>query len=129
MGYDAVWMMDDDGYPDSSALEELLKFSNLGSCVLNSVVVDKESMKLSFPLWNLGERLNHYEDVSVLHQDCILGVINPFNGTLIPSKIIELIGPPYGDMFIWGDEVEYFFRMRKFSVPVVTVTKSLLFHP
>jgi GT2 family glycosyltransferase len=52
----------------------------------------------------------------------------PFNGTLIHSSVVGKIGLPRSDFFIWGDEVDYFLRIRT-VFPFATVIDSYLFHP
>ncbi len=127
--FEFVWLMDDDGYPKQNAFEELIKNQDILFSVTNSLVVSEDGFLLSFPIQYKNKYLLTIKDVSLLNADKILDVIHPFNGTFIPIKVIEKIGLPFGDMFIWGDEREYFFRIRSFGIPVITVVNSVFFHP
>jgi GT2 family glycosyltransferase len=106
--------------------------------VLNSVVKDLASERLSFGVWlaeeglpwkpsfcyrNLEEIPPRLMQVNVYpHWGCF------FNGTLLPVKLIEQIGLPREEFFIRGDEVEYFYRIsRRFRVG--TALESLVRHP
>lgn len=127
--YDFAWLMDDDGFPVETALEHLLDIPKIGLAVANSLVVDENEIKLSFPLWYLGNKLNLVEEIQGLNIDYLVGKINPFNGTLIPIEVMKIIGVPHGDMFIWGDESEYMTRILKNNIQIVTVIKSIFKHP
>lgn len=124
-GYDWVWMMDDDGYPEKNALEELIKVSKKYDIkFLNSIVIKEEDhSKLLFPL-DKGKDRKHY-----LNQEIVEGYVNPFNGTLISKEIIEKIGFVKKEMYIWGDEVEYKERTLFNKYRIATVSKAIHFHP
>ena len=48
-GFDYVWLMDDDGYPDKNALNELIKYDDKEiSCISSIVVREDEPSKLVF---------------------------------------------------------------------------------
>lgn len=129
-GYEFAWLMDDDGYPSESALKELINTPNFGLAVKNSLVIDThDHVKLSFTLSNNGKTVTSLGQLTDDKMDYVLGCINPFNGTLIPSKLFDMIGLPYGDMFIWGDESEYTQRIMAFGIPVITVVSSIFYHP
>lgn len=124
-GYDWVWMMDDDGFPEKNALEELVKGSKKYEIkFLNSIVINEEDhSKLLFPL-DKGKDRNLY-----INQEIVEGYVNPFNGTLISKEIIDKIGFVKKEMFIWGDEVEYRERTLYYGCKIATVTSALHFHP
>ncbi|MEO7047984.1 MAG: glycosyltransferase family 2 protein [Ferruginibacter sp.] len=123
-GYSWIWCMDDDGYPKTDALENLLKVETPQRSLLNCAVLNKEDKK-SF-VWNTG---NHktIDDVKV---DLIEGIGHPFNGTLLHRSIVEKVGVPKASLFLWGDETEYYYRITKqHKIPVFTVSKSIHYHP
>jgi GT2 family glycosyltransferase len=69
----------------------------------------------------------HAEEVRALGpivEDC-----NPFNGTLIHRDIVDKVGTPHPDFFIWGDEQEYKRRATKGGFRVLTITDSTFYHP
>jgi len=128
--YKWVWLMDDDGYPDRDCLRLLMKVSERKSLkVLNSLVIDKNyPQKLSF---GLSKKIQTVSDVHAnLHLDgLIYGMANPFNGTLIHSEVIKKIGFVKKEMFIWGDETEYFKRIAANDIVYATVPASRFYHP
>jgi len=121
---DWVWCMDDDGYPDTDALHELIRFQKLAPCVLNSLVYSAEesgALLQSFSLRETNE--GHFKGV-------ISGRAAFFNGTLIHRSVIKMAGIPNKKLVIWGDEEEYFFRILKYyNQAVYTVWNSRFFHP
>ena len=60
---------------------------------------------------------------SKLYEFCHL-----FNGALIKSETIKKIGNVNKDYFLYGDEVDYYYRLKKVGV-LVTLINSLHFHP
>ena len=65
-----------------------------------------------------------------LEDPIITNVAHPFNGTLLHRKIIERVGLPKADLFLWGDETEYLYRIiRKNKIPFYTKANSIHYHP
>ncbi|UAY52222.1 glycosyltransferase family 2 protein [Ferruginibacter albus] len=119
-----IWCMDDDGYPKEDALEKLLAEDMERLCLRNCAVLNKEDKKTF--VWKTGN-FNTIDDVNVkvLH-----GVGHPFNGTMLHRNIIERVGAPKQQLFLWGDETEYFYRITKQNgIPVKTITDSIHYHP
>lgn len=129
-GADWVWMMDDDGRPASDCLELLLSAASLNKMmVLNPLVINIDgSERLSF---GLSGKIKTVSD-AIRYQDQ-LGLIeykaNPFNGTLLNKSILQNQGLVKSEMFIWGDEAEYFLRLKKANVYYATVVSAKFFHP
>lgn len=122
-GYDALWMMDDDGIPDSKQLEVLVFESQkyeLGFS--NAIVINRN---------NHSETSDHeeYDKDKFEKMDVIFNKVCPFNGTLIWREVIERNGFIKKEMFIWGDEVEYLSRTIKNGFKVGTLTRAIHFHP
>jgi rhamnopyranosyl-N-acetylglucosaminyl-diphospho-decaprenol beta-1,3/1,4-galactofuranosyltransferase len=126
-GYDWLWLMDDDGFPESNCLEILLSKKEYGHFIAPLVIrIDKKD-ELSFVL---GKNLMTIEECKkVAINDIIFNVANPFNGVLISKELIRKIGFPRKEMFIWGDEEEYFLRAVKSKMGVLTVVNALHYHP
>jgi rhamnopyranosyl-N-acetylglucosaminyl-diphospho-decaprenol beta-1,3/1,4-galactofuranosyltransferase len=55
--------------------------------------------------------------------------LNPFNGVLLARSVITSIGLPQKEMFLWGDEYEYFLRLKRAGIKVATVVDAHFFHP
>jgi rhamnopyranosyl-N-acetylglucosaminyl-diphospho-decaprenol beta-1,3/1,4-galactofuranosyltransferase len=139
-GADAVWTMDDDCYSERVALQSVLdvwlKLPGRELTALNSNVFEYDGDRLSFGLsrvladgeygptaWHMAE-VPPEEVVDGLYWD----YANLFNGTFLPRGVIERVGLPRAELFIWGDEVEYFHRIRR-GARIATVVQSIVRHP
>ncbi len=122
--YDWIWLMDDDGLPKEDALENLLEGADEKLCLRNCAVINKEDKK-SF-VWKTGDYLN----IDEVQEPIIKNFAHPFNGTLLHKNIIEKVGLPKKELFIWGDETEYYYRIiRKNKIPFYTKSNSIHYHP
>jgi GT2 family glycosyltransferase len=130
LGFEWLWLMDDDGVPALDCLEKILNKSKLAKLkATNPLVINKTNTQLlSFGLSASLMRVDEaekYQDVKGL----IMNLANPFNGTLLNRELISKIGFIKKEMFIWGDEVEYFKRMNKFGFSYGTVVSAIFHHP
>jgi rhamnopyranosyl-N-acetylglucosaminyl-diphospho-decaprenol beta-1,3/1,4-galactofuranosyltransferase len=125
-GYEWLWMMDDDGFPAKNEFEQLLTGAQKYSLdYANALVVNiEDKFSLSFGLEKEKTSIDDYKGVDVIYN-----IVCPFNGTLINRKVPEQIGFIKKEMFIWGDEVEYFLRTMKNGFSVGTIIKSIHYHP
>ncbi|MEP7229584.1 MAG: glycosyltransferase family 2 protein [Ginsengibacter sp.] len=122
--FDWIWLMDDDGFPKEDALEKLLENDTEELCLRNCAVINKEDKK-SF-VWKTG----NYLSIDEVKESVIKNVAHPFNGTLLHKKIIAKVGLPKKELFIWGDETEYYYRIiRKNKIPFYTKANSIHYHP
>lgn len=127
-GYDWIWCMDDDCRVSEYALSELVKHIQPNT-VINCLVVSKSNpQKLAFGLYDLKEKIFYEDYIDVKKKDCI-DYASLFNGTLLPSQLVEKIGLPIQELFIKGDEIEYFHRIKKNKFITKTIPTSLLYHP
>ena len=128
LGYDFVWMMDDDGYPrHSESLSECIKAYNDSTkmCIVNAFVY-AENNYMSFKLAGC----DTVEAVDKKYnKGNIPGSISPFNGTLISKEIAKKIGYPRADFFIKGDEGEYVERAKFNGIGWLTARKADFYHP
>jgi rhamnopyranosyl-N-acetylglucosaminyl-diphospho-decaprenol beta-1,3/1,4-galactofuranosyltransferase len=123
-GYSWIWCMDDDGYPTETAFENLMDAPLDRLHLRNSAVVNKDDKK-SF-VWKTG----NYASIDEADSNLIHGIGHPFNGTLLNRWIIERVGLPKKELFLWGDESEYYHRIvSKNNIPVTTVSSSIHYHP
>jgi len=124
-GYDWMWLMDDDGFPKNDALEKLLEDNaNEKMCLRNCAVINKAD-KNSF-VWKTG----NYAGLSEVKEQIIHNFAHPFNGTLLNKEIIKKVGLPKKELFIWGDETEYYHRIiSKNKIPFYTKATSIHYHP
>lgn len=126
-GYDWIWVMDDDGIPHQTCLEELLmnkeKSEFLAPLVLN--ITDHEELAFNYKGNNSVKEI--FEQFG--GKNVIANFACPFNGILLKSELIKKIGYPKKDMFIWGDEQEYYRRALKCGVTPVTILSAVHYHP
>jgi len=123
-GFDWIWLMDDDGYSKEDALEKLLENDSEELCLRNCAVINKEDKK-SF-VW----KTSNYKSIDEVKDSIIKNFAHPFNGTLLHKKIIEKVGLPKKELFIWGDETEYYYRIiNKHKIPFYTKANSIHYHP
>lgn len=131
-GFDRVMVMDDDGYPSPDCLSRLLAYhsADLPVCAPLVLSVDDPS-RLAFTLFlEQGSALNTPSEARQVAQNgLIAGRIAPFNGVVIARRVIEQIGLPLKQFFLWGDEYEYFLRMKRAGIQVATVIDAHFFHP
>jgi rhamnopyranosyl-N-acetylglucosaminyl-diphospho-decaprenol beta-1,3/1,4-galactofuranosyltransferase len=139
--FDAVWMMDDDGYPERNALSILEKYllqDNNVCC--SSMVVDYNNINnLIFPLpiFNINNfpkiigfkrKIYTLDELKKCTSDLIYPYAQLFNGALISTKAITKIGNINKNYFIFGEETDYFYRLKKVG-NVISVNNALHFHP
>lgn len=132
-GFDYVWLMDDDGFPDTDCLERLSPYIK-ENCYIGPLVIDSnKTSKLSFSirLPNCLDVIDNAKDIpkKYIESNIINDFVLPFNGTLISSKLVKEMGLPKKDYFIWGDEKEYTWRAERYNATILTVVDAIFFHP
>ena len=122
---DFLWVMDDDGIPDSMCLFNLLKWSSKYQ-YLSPLVMDITGKDiLSFAL----NKTKKPSDIINCAQNGIyLGHANPWNGLLLSTELVRKIGLPIKEYFIWGEEVEYQLRAAQIT-EIATCVDAIFYHP
>jgi len=129
---DLVWLMDDDGLPDPDCLDLLLSHDDDLDFWGPLVIDEADPSRLVFPLRLPGTtRVVHaVEDVRrAARADRIDGIVIPFNGVLVTKKLVDRIGLPREEFFIWGDDHEYRLRAEEAGARVATVVTATVRHP
>jgi len=130
-GANLVWLMDDDGLPERDCLGLLLARDDLdfwGPAVLATQDPDR----LCFPIRLPGGTTVVHEMAAVqkaARDGLIEGVLIPFNGVLVTRALVERIGVPRAEFFIWGDDVEYLWRAEEAGARIATVVEARVLHP
>jgi GT2 family glycosyltransferase len=129
-GFEWIWLMDDDGFPSEACLQTLLHTSKVsGFRALNPLVFDRDNHeRLAFGLSKkimLPNEAIRYADDNHL----IIGKANPFNGTLLNRSVVSTCGFIKKEMFIWGDEREYLYRLESHNVGYATDINAVFYHP
>ena len=123
--FDAFWVMDDDGEPESKQLQKLQVHLNERD-YLSPLVIAKEDMsKLSF---DGGKSVAEYAGRADA-KGLIDGVAFPFNGILYSRRLVEKVGLPIKEMFIWGDEMNYHQRCINSGFHPTIVVNAIHVHP
>ncbi|GAB2754416.1 hypothetical protein GCM10027020_03120 [Nocardioides salsibiostraticola] len=131
-GADLVWLMDDDGLPDQTCLATLLEraadFDFWGPVVVDEAQPERLVFPIRLPG---GTRVVHrMVDVEAAAIDGVIkDVVIPFNGVLVTRELVEQIGLPRAEFFIWGDDHEYRLRAEKSGGRVGTVVGARVLHP
>jgi GT2 family glycosyltransferase len=134
--YDWLWLMDDDGIPLNDCLYNLFKYASKNS-VVGPLVINKDNPKETscrFPIsngdgkeiltWNVDEIIKKYGQNGHYKGLCFY-----FDGILIPREIISDVGYPKKEMMIWGDETEYYLRVKNAGYDNITVISAKHLHP
>lgn len=128
---DWFWVMDDDVFPENDCLEKLLeninknkiitpvRYDNNGSIFFNEAI----SYNLRNPFksfWNeifsdkyLGNRYIYADGIT-------------FEGPLFHRCLIDKIGLPEKEFFIYGDDTEFFIRAKKAGFEIMIDTQARL---
>ena len=131
-GADLVWLMDDDGTPAPDCLETLLPHTDTYDFLGPAVVAEDDQDRLCFPIRVPGSArvLRDVRELEAAASAGLLeGIVIPFNGVLLTRALVEEIGLPRKEFFIWGDDVEYLWRAQKADARIATVVGSRFLHP
>lgn len=133
-GYDWLWLMDDDTIPHDDSLEKLYNKSNIykdigflcskvlwtnGSLHLRS----SPSINNLYLFKNNTVLFNLFEDDDVYITNCCT-----FVSVLINRKVIQKIGYPIKEFFIWLDDIEFTSRIFKSGFLGLYVKDSKVIH-
>lgn len=121
--FDAFWLMDDDGVPDKAQLRNLLAYSDQYDYLAPLVVAKEDNTRCAFYDYSVEEFKAKAIDGLIPNE------ANPFNGVLYSRRLVDAIGYPIKEMFIWGDETNYNGRCIKAGYKPVIVLKAVHVHP
>ena len=126
---DFVWTLDDDGYPDLNCLSRLIQFTlerNLGVSSPLSLSQEDHSQTANPYLFGLKK----ITDVKKIQRKEIWpDIVQFYNGALFSKETIRLIGYPRKELFLRGDEMDYYYRARRANTKMGLVTKAIFYHP
>lgn len=129
--YEWVWVMDDDILHDESALENLMKYADSEKVLTTLRYTNKNEVFFNDTLnYNLSNPFKSFwsevinKDILNKNKDLIKADGITFEGPLIHRKIIEKVGLPLYNLFIYGDDTEYFIRVQKANYPIYIVKNA-----
>jgi GT2 family glycosyltransferase len=138
LGYDWIWLMDNDAVPASDALELLVCASqSVDGRVFNSLVVtpDGENINWGYNLYH-GDRyqdgsrlIRTVAELTHLGKPILNGMAQFYTGSLIHRSVIDAVGLPTPGFFTRGDEVDYVLRTQEAGYKTYTVLESRVIHP
>ena len=130
-GYGWLWIMDDDARPAPDCLERLLAHARP-----NRVLVPVQQASAEGGLYGLSA-WRHAADVEVEVTADVVAQGRPvsgdfvfrFVGPLIARGVVDAVGLPNRDFFIWWDDIEYALRIqRRAQLEIVAVPDARIFH-
>lgn len=127
-GADAVWILDDDSWPQPGALRHLLEPELPEGAIRTSLVVDPDTGRPSWPfqVWD-GRRWRLRTEVPA--GEATPRIRRSWLGVLIPRKVYDDVGPVNGALFLRGEDEDYPREIERAGHPVFLVQGSVLHHP
>ena len=139
-GFDAVWLMDDDGYPHTEALATLeVAMKPEVACASSVVLREDMPTHFVFPfalldargfpvIFGAPRKLVTLDELRKTAANGTYPFAYLFNGALINLEAVRKIGNVNKEFYLSGDEVDYLFRLRT-AGQVISVLKAVQFHP
>lgn len=134
MNPDWVWLSDDDAFPEKNCFTYIRnkinnidadKFSAICCAVINNGVIDKSHRRriLNHKIFLKKERcvpVNEYNGIFELDLFSYVGVV-------INCKKLKLVGLTLKDYFIWNDDTEHSWRLRKVG-KIICIPDAKIYH-
>ena len=140
-GFDAIWTLDDDALPSTTALERLVGApANDGSNVVGSMIVshdDPEALAFPVPKLSTYSRLFDYyreltdrvSDLRAESDERGYAWSMFMNCALFPRDVVADVGLPKREFYMGGEETEYHYRVRSRGYGTYVVLDSVCQHP
>lgn len=124
-GYEWIWVMDDDASPEGSALTALLEHKGEAD-ILVPILRASNGSRYGVGYWKSGRYVSVHPDTAT---DSVFRIeLFSFVGPLIHRHVIDEIGLPRKEFFVWFDDVEYSLRARKKGKVALCVAGSVVAH-
>jgi GT2 family glycosyltransferase len=131
LGADAVWILDDDSWPQAGALAALAADGLDPQVVRHALQVDPKTGRFTWPLQVADGRggwcLAWHEDELPAGARCVTRIM--WTGALVPRNVRETVGPVNGELFIRGEDEEYPWRIERAGFGFEAVKAAVLDHP
>lgn len=130
-GFEAVWILDDDSWPEQRALEQLLECGAPLGEIWTSMVLAPNSNQVSWPCEIIGSRSNWKAlgEVSEISSESCVQVRRSWLGALIPRSAYTSAGPLNGELFLRGEDEDYPRRLERAGYRFWMAPASILRHP
>ncbi len=128
-GCDYVWTLDDDGYPDLDCLSTLLDFTIANELsVASPLSLSQEDHTQTANPYLFGiKKITGVKKIQT--KEIWINKVQFYNGALFSRKIVELIGLPKKELFLRGDEMDYYYRAKRAKAKMGLVTGAIFYHP
>ncbi len=126
LGYELLWIMDDDCIPESNALEQMINAHNQLNGdygFLSGVAYWRDG---SFCNMNI-QKVSLKEKISDYSKPLIPVIMATFVSLLVKASTVKEMGLPIKEFFIWSDDLEYTRRISK-KYKSYVVTDSCVLH-
>lgn len=129
-GATMLWLWDDDGFPaDDHCLQRLVDCSgDSGADVTSPLVVAEDDPSQTAFVFRV-HRVRTTDRRWIQSHPTIKGFAHLFSGALIQASCLPRVGLPDYRLFLRGDEVDFFYRVRRSGGLIITCTSSLAYHP
>lgn len=131
MGFDYIWAMDDDVYPDVDCLEKLLLHIKPGYSLFPiritsqglPLLYETKFFNMENPFKGIWKKIIDENDI----KNQLVEIDGPtFEGPFMSRELIEKAGLPEKKFFIYADDTEFFLRASKFGFKNYLVTDARL---
>ncbi len=125
-GFDWLWLMDDDVLASPDALEQMMRCSEEGD-VLVPLQQDALERLYGVNLW-AGRLVEVTKEVLSGKRPLGGRYAFAFAGPVISRQVIEKVGLPRAEFFIWFDDAEYSLRVHDAKLKIRIVPAAILRH-
>lgn len=125
-GFMWLWLMDDDVIASPDVCELMMRQSAHGD-VLVPLQKDSVGRLYGVAKWT-GRLVEITSDVLAKRRPLVGDYLFSFAGPMISRRVIETVGLPRAEFFIWFDDAEYSLRVHDANLKVRVVPDAILFH-
>lgn len=125
---DWIWLMDDDTIPFLDALEKMIKneyvinnIEKIGFLSSNVLWRNEEAGLINIPTPD--KNYNKFLKFNIVKIKC-----STFVSFLVRKEVVEKVGLPYKEFFIWGDDTEYSERIQSYGFENYLINNSNVIH-
>ena len=129
-GADAVWILDDDSWPQPEALASLLAPPFEEHTVRHALQIDPKTKRFTWPMWmDAGNGWELAFGENDLPPDPFIPSKASWTGALIPRTVWDRVGPVNRELFIRGEDEEYPWRIAREGFRFEACKNARMDHP
>ncbi len=123
-GFEWIWVMDDDAFPEASALAQLMRYSS-EAVVLVPILKNSVGSLYGVGHWK-GRYIGAYMERK--EKGPFKTELFSFVGPLFHRSVFQEVGLPRKDFFLQFDDVEYSLRIRQKKLSVLCIPAAIIEH-